>query len=269
MASLSVFRSSGHQVPVSNPVVIDVQDLGIFYRLQQRRRVGIKSLLVGGGLRREAPLLWALRGVSFQCHEGQILGIIGSNGAGKSTLCLALSKILTPDEGKVKVRGEVSTLLSLGAGFNRDLSGRENIYLNAAFLGLSRRGIEAKMDELIELSELGEFTDQPIRFYSSGTNSRLGFSVAAALDPEILILDEVLSVGDHAFQKKSRKRLQGMMDRSRVIVLVSHQVQFLRDLCTHCLWLEQGQLHGFGKADEVLAAYVAASEEVDAADAGA
>ncbi len=244
---------------MSSDLVIDVRDLGIFYRLQQRRRVGIKRVLSGGGFGRDAPLLWALRGVSFQCHEGAILGITGSNGAGKSTLCLALSKILTPDEGSVKVRGEVSTLLSLGAGFNRDLSGRENIYLNAAFLGLPRREIEAKMDEIIEFSELGEFIDQPIRFYSSGMKSRLGFSVAAALDPEILILDEVLSVGDRAFQRKSRERLQGMMDRSRVIVLVSHQVRFLRELCTHCLWLEQGRVRGFGEAKGVLDQYVAAS----------
>jgi len=251
---------------VSSPLVIDVKGLGIFYRLQQRRRVGIKSLLVGGGFRRDAPLLWALRGVTFQCHEGQILGVIGGNGAGKSTLCLALSKILMPDEGKVKVRGEVSTLLSLGAGFNRDLSGRDNIYLNAAFLGLPRRVIESKMEEIIEFSELGEFIDQPIRFYSSGMRSRLGFSVAAALDPEILILDEVLSVGDRAFQRKSRKRLKSMMDHSRVIVLVSHQVEFLRELCTHCLWLERGELRGFGKADEVLDQYMTASGGADDAE---
>lgn len=254
---------------MSAPLVIDVQELGIFYRLQQRRRVGIKSVLLGRGLRRDAPLLWALRGVSFRCHEGEILGIIGSNGAGKSTLCLALSKILTPDEGKVKVRGEVSTLLSLGAGFNRDLSGRENIYLNAAFLGLARREIESKMDEIIEFSELGEFIDQPIRFYSSGMKSRLGFSVAAALDPEILILDEVLSVGDRAFQRKSRKRLQGMMDRSRVIVLVSHQVHFLRELCTHCLWLEGGEVRAFGESEVVLGQYVEASGGEDDEDADA
>lgn len=254
---------------MSAPLVIDVQNLGIFYRLQQRRRVGIKSLLVGGGFRRDAPLLWALRGVSFQCHEGEIVGIIGTNGAGKSTLCLALSKILTADEGTVKVRGEVSTLLSLGAGFNRDLSGRENIYLNAAFLGLPRREIESKMDEIIEFSELGEFIDQPIRFYSSGMKSRLGFSVAATLDPEILILDEVLSVGDRAFQRKSRKRLQSMMDRSRVIVLVSHQVRFLRELCTHCVWLERGGLRAFGESKDVLDQYVAATGGADEADADA
>ncbi|MAE95151.1 MAG: sugar ABC transporter ATP-binding protein [Deltaproteobacteria bacterium] len=243
----------------SGKPVIDVDGLGIFYRLQQRRRVSIKKVLLGGGFRRDAPLLWALRDVSFRCHEGEILGVIGPNGAGKSTLCLALSQILTPDEGEVAVSGEVSTLLSLGAGFNRDLSGRENIYLNAAFLGISRAEIEGKMQEIIEFSELGEFIDQPIRFYSSGMKSRLGFSVAASLEPEILILDEVLSVGDHAFQQKSRRRLQGMMDRSRVIVLVSHSVEFLRELCTHALWLEKGRVRGFGAAKEVLDGYLAAS----------
>ncbi len=244
--------------------MIEVEDLGIFYRLQQRRRVGIKQLLLGGGFRRDAPLLWALRGVGFRCHEGEILGIVGPNGAGKSTLCLAISKILTPDEGRVEVRGEISTLLSLGAGFNRDLSGRENIYLNAAFLGISRREVERRMEEIIDFSELGDFIDQPIRFYSSGMKARLAFSVAASLEPEILILDEVLSVGDRAFQQKSRRRLQEMMARSRVIVLVSHAMPFLRELCTHCLWLERGRMRAFGEAKTVLDAYEAASGGPDA-----
>jgi ABC-type polysaccharide/polyol phosphate transport system ATPase subunit len=239
-----------------NPV-IEVERLGIYFHLQQRRRASMKALLLGGGVRRVPRVLWALRDVSFACHEGEILGVVGPNGAGKSTLCLALSQILTPDEGRVVVRGRVSTLLTLGAGFNRDLSGRENILLNGAFLGIPRRRIDEKLEEIVEFSELGEFIDQPVRFYSSGMRARLGFSIASALDPEILILDEVLSVGDRAFRAKSQRRIEEMMAQSRLIVIVSHATSFLRSLCTHALWLQRGRLRGFGEAKAVLDAFEA------------
>ena len=243
--------------------MVEVEDLGVFYRLQQRRRVGIKQLLSLRGLRRPAPMIWALRGVSFSCHEGEALGIVGPNGAGKSTLCLALSRILEPDEGRLVVRGEVSTLLTLGAGFHRDLTGRENVLLNAAFLGIPRRVIDARMDQILDFAELGEFIDQPIRFYSSGMRSRLAFAVAQSLDPEILILDEVLSVGDRAFRQKSQRRLGELMKQSRLIVVVSHSTAFLREVCTHCLWLDRGRVRGFGKAAEVLDAFEAEIGGVD------
>jgi ABC-type polysaccharide/polyol phosphate transport system ATPase subunit len=239
--------------------VLEVEDLGIYFHLQSRRRTSIKSLLAGGRVSRAPRVLWALRHVTFTCHEGEVLGVVGANGAGKSTLCLALSQILTPDEGRIRMRGRVSTLLTLGAGFNRDLSGRDNILLNGAFLGISRREIEAKLDEIVEFSELGEFIDQPVRFYSSGMRARLGFSIAAALDPEILILDEVLSVGDRAFRAKSQKRIQELMAASRLIVVVSHATSFLRALCTRCVWLERGRVRGFGPASEVLDAFEAAT----------
>jgi ABC-type polysaccharide/polyol phosphate transport system ATPase subunit len=245
--------------PVEEPPVIEVEGLGIYFHLQSRRRVSIKTLLTGGGLRRAPRVLWALRDVSFRAHEGEVLGIIGANGAGKSTLCLALSQILTPDEGRVVVRGHVSALLTLGAGFNRDLSGRDNILLNGAFLGIPRRMIERKLEEIVEFSELGEFIDQPVRFYSSGMRARLGFSIAASLEPEILLLDEVLSVGDRAFQAKSRRRIQELMAASRLIVIVSHSTDFLRSLCTHCLWLEKGRVRAYGEAKPVLDAFVEAT----------
>jgi len=248
---------------VGREPVVDVRDLGIYFRLQQRRRVSVKALLSGSGFRRPTPLLWALRGVTFSCYEGETLGIVGPNGAGKSTLCLALAQILTPDEGSLRVRGKVSTLLTLGAGFNRDLSGRDNIYLNASFLGIPRQEIEGKVSEIIDFSELGDFIDQPIRFYSSGMRSRLGFSIAAALDPEILVLDEVLSVGDRAFRQKSQERMKAMMAQSRLIVIVSHSTAFLRSLCTRCLWLERGQVRGFGDAKPVLDAFEAAIGGID------
>ena len=256
---------------MSRTPVVEAQGLGIYFHLQQRRRASVKSLLLGGGLRRAPRVLWALRDVSFACHEGEILGVVGANGAGKSTLCLALSQILLPDEGRVVVRGRVSTLLTLGAGFNRDLSGRENILLNGAFLGIPRRRIDEKLDEIVAFSELGEFIDQPVRFYSSGMRARLGFSIASALDPEILILDEVLSVGDRSFRAKSQRRIEEMMAQSRLIVIVSHATSFLRTLCTHALWLHGGRLRGCGEAKAVLDAFEAEvggpGADVDASEA--
>ncbi len=212
-------------------------------------------MILTGKFRNAAPLLWALRGVSFSCYQGQALGIVGPNGAGKSTLCLLLAQILTPDEGEVFVRAEVSPLLALGAGFNGDLSGRANIQLCGAFLGIPRKVMNAKINEIIEFSELAEFIDEPLRHYSSGMRARLGFSVAATLDPEILILDEVLSVGDRSFQSKSRRQIEKMMTQSKLIVVVSHSISFLRDICTRCLWLDRGHMVQFGEASDVLDAY--------------
>jgi ABC-type polysaccharide/polyol phosphate transport system ATPase subunit len=235
--------------------VVELRGLGVYFRLQQRSRVSIRKALLGGGLRRKAPMIWALREVDLTCHEGEIVGVVGPNGAGKSTLCLVLSRILEPDEGTVQVRGHVSTLLSLGAGFNRELSGRDNILLNAAFLGIPRKEIARRMQTIVDFADLGEFIDQPIRFYSNGMRSRLGFAIATSLDPEILVLDEVLSVGDRAFRAKSQARMQELMARSRLIVIVSHATSFLRSVCTRCLWLERGRVRAFGEAGAVLDAY--------------
>ncbi|MGI9431807.1 MAG: ABC transporter ATP-binding protein [Myxococcota bacterium] len=246
---------------MSDPVV-EVRGLGIHYRLQSRSRMGIKKLL-SQGLSNRVPTIWALRDVDLTCHEGEVVGVIGPNGAGKSTLCLALSGILEADEGTAKIRGQVSTLLTLGAGFNRELSGRDNILLNAAFLGIPRKQALDRMQRIVEFADLGEFIDQPIRFYSNGMRSRLGFAIATAMDPEILVLDEVLSVGDRTFRQKSRTRIGEMMDRSKLIVIVSHATAFLRVVCTHVLWLEKGHVRGYGKANEILDAY---EEEMGAVD---
>jgi ABC-type polysaccharide/polyol phosphate transport system ATPase subunit len=245
--------------------VVELRGLGVYFRLQQRSRMSIRKALVGGGVARRAPVIWALRDVDLTCGEGEVVGVVGPNGAGKSTLCLVLSRILEPDEGTVRVRGHVSTLLSLGAGFNRELSGRDNILLNAAFLGIPRREIGRRMDAIMEFADLGEFIDQPIRFYSNGMRSRLGFAIATALDPEILVLDEVLAVGDRAFRAKSQARIEEMMARSRLIVIVSHATSFLRGVCTHCLWLERGRLRQYGRAGPVLDAYEHAMGGVDPA----
>ena len=188
-------------------------------------------------------------------YEGQALGVIGHNGAGKSTLCLVLAQILSPDEGRAAIRGKVSTLLRLDACFNRELSGRDNLELYGAFLGLGRHDLAGRVDEIIEFSELGEFIEEPVGHYSSGMRARLAFSVAATLEPDILLLDEILGVGDRAFRAKSERRIREMMEASRLIVIVSHAIGFLRGVCTHCLWLDHGQVKAYGPADEVLDAY--------------
>ncbi len=240
--------------------LIELRDLGVYYQLQTRR-VPLKERLLKGRRGEKAPLLWALRHVDLQCHEGEVLGIVGHNGAGKSTLCMALTKILTPDEGHAIVRGRISTVLSLRAGMNKDLSGRANILLFASFLGIPRARIERRMDAIIDFSELGRFIDEPLRTYSTGMRARLAFSVATTLEPDILILDEIVSVGDTSFRDKSRARIRKMMRRSRLIVVVSHSTAFLREICTHCLWMERGTVRMHGLAGEVLDAYDESSGE--------
>jgi ABC-type polysaccharide/polyol phosphate transport system ATPase subunit len=238
--------------------IVRLRDLGVYFHLHRRQKVNLRQAILRRTWISRAQVLWALRHVDLELYEGQVLGIVGHNGAGKSTLCLVLSQILQPDEGEVVVRGKVSQLVSLSTGLNSDLSGRANVRLLAAYLGIPKGEIEAKLEEIIEFSELGEFIDEPMRHYSSGMRARLGFSVATTLEPEILILDEVFSVGDARFRRKSQARIEAMMSRCKLIAIVSHSSDFLRTLCTHCLWLEHGQVTRFGEAAEVLAAYDAA-----------
>jgi ABC-type polysaccharide/polyol phosphate transport system ATPase subunit len=241
--------------------LVEAHDLGLFYRLHQRNRVSLKHMLLHRSLGGRSRLHWALRHVDLHCHAGETWGIVGPNGAGKSTLCLLLSNILTPDEGRLEVRGEVSALVSIGAGLNRDLSGRANIHLMAAFLGIPRKEIEKRSRPIIEWTELGDFIDEPVRHYSSGMKSRLTFAVATELRPEILILDESLSVGDRKFRAKSEKRMAEMMEQSKLIVIVSHDTSFLRGICSHALWLESGEVRLAGAAKTVLDAYEGATDE--------
>ena len=246
--------------------VVTMRDLGVWYRRHGVRGDTLRRRLLTTLRRTRPPLLWALRGITLSCHEGDTLGVIGHNGAGKSTLCLALAGILTPDEGTIDVDGRVAALLSLGAGFNMNLSGRANVLLKAAFLGISRAKILEKMPEIIAFAELEEFIDEPVRTYSSGMRARLAFSVAASLEPEIMILDEVLSVGDRAFRAKSQQRIREMMDSSRLIVIVSHSNALIRRTCTQVLWLDHGRMKAYGPVDEVVDAYEADSAVSDADD---
>ena len=187
---------------------------------------------------------WALRDLNFQIQPGEVVGVIGRNGAGKSTLLKILSRITQPTRGKVEIRGRVSSLLEVGTGFHPELTGRENLFLNGSILGMKRHEIQAKFDEIVAFAEVERFIDTPIKHYSSGMQVRLAFAVAAHLDPEILIIDEVLAVGDAAFQKKSLGRMNDFANQGRTVIFVSHHLPLVRGLCQRCLVLERGaQVH--------------------------
>jgi ABC-type polysaccharide/polyol phosphate transport system ATPase subunit len=244
------------------PAVV-AENVGVRYDLRRTRKRTLRQILAEQLGRRnstrtgQTSAFWALRNVSFTVEEGEVLGVIGRNGSGKTTLLLVMAGILEPDAGTITSFGKTSTLLTLGAGFERDLTGRENIYLNAAFLGFPRRKIEDRIDEIIEFSELDAFIDVPIRKYSSGMRARLAFSIAAHVEPDILLLDEILGVGDASFQRRSREKVEEMMVQAKAIVIVSHSMSFIRGACTKALWLSEGRVAALGEPDEVVEHYLA------------
>lgn len=198
----------------------------------------------------------ALKGVSFKVEQGKILGIVGKNGSGKSTMLKAIAGIFSADEGTIDLHGHSVSLLSIGVGFNKRLSGRENILLSGLVIGFSEEYIRSKMDEIIEFSELGDFIDKPVKTYSSGMYSKLAFSITAILDTEIMLIDEVLSVGDAKFKKKSYNKMKSLIkEEHRTVVIVSHSSDTLRKLCDHILWIHEGQVKMYGTKEEVLPAY--------------
>ena len=199
---------------------------------------------------------WALRDISFSIRRGEALGIIGSNGSGKSTTLKLLSGILRPTRGTVEVSGRLSALIEVGAGFHQDLTGRENIYLNGAILGMRKEEIDRKLDEIIEFSGISDFIDTPVKRYSSGMYARLGFSIAAHVDPEILLVDEVLSVGDMTFQEKSINKMMSFKDRGTSIIFVSHNLASVNLLCSRALFIEKGEIRKFGPTDDVIRQYI-------------
>lgn len=193
--------------------------------------------------------------VSFEVERGEVIGIIGKNGAGKSTLLKIISGVLRPTEGKVKVNGNIVPMLELGSGFDMELTGEENIYLNGAILGYTEDFLKSKFNEIVEFSELGEFIYMPIRNYSSGMLARLAFSIATVVKPEILIVDEVLSVGDAGFQAKSLERMKELMGGGTTVLFVSHSLDQMREMCDRILWLEDHKVRSFGEAEEICAEY--------------
>ena len=208
-----------------------------------------------GGRRRPEPLFWALRDLSFEVRAGEVLGVIGRNGAGKSTLLKILSRITEPAEGMAEITGRVGSLLEVGTGFHNELSGRDNIYLNGAILGMKRTEIARKFDEIVAFAEVEEFVDTPVKHYSSGMYLRLAFAVAAHLEPEILLIDEVLAVGDAAFQKKCMGQMGKVAQQGRTVLFVSHNMAAVRALCTRVAYLEQGRLDFIGDPAQAIRRY--------------
>ncbi len=200
--------------------------------------------------------LWAVNDVSFDIYPGQAFGIVGRNGSGKSTILKLITRILRPTNGRIVVNGRMSALLELGAGFHQDLTGRENIFLNAALLGLTEEEIKAKFDDILAFSELDDFIDMPVKHYSSGMYMRLGFSVAIHVEPEILIVDEILAVGDQPFQTKCIDAILEMKRKGVTIIFVSHEIRLMRTICTHMLWVDKGKTQAIGTADEVALRYI-------------
>lgn len=198
---------------------------------------------------------WALKDINFEVPKGEVMGIIGRNGAGKSTLLKVISGILKPTEGQVTVGGNIVPMLELGAGFDGDLSGRENIFLNGSILGYSETFLTSKYNEIVRFSELDQFIDTPIRNYSSGMMMRLAFSIATVVEPEILIVDEILSVGDEAFQRKSKARMLELMSGGTTVLFVSHSIQQIEEMCDQVLWLEHGQVKMIGHPQTVCEEY--------------
>lgn len=233
-------------------IAIDVENLCVNYRLMKRQ--SIKEILTRG--KKKPEYFEAVQDVSFSLPKGKIMGIVGKNGSGKSTLLKTIAGIFSPDSGSVDLHGNSVSLLSIGVGFQVNLSGRDNILLSGMMLGFSQKEVMEHMEEIIEFSELGKFIDEPVRTYSSGMYSKLAFSITAIMETDIMLIDEVLSVGDARFKKKSYAKMKHLIsDSNRTVLIVSHSNETLRELCDCMMWLDEGRVRMLGNAEEVLEAY--------------
>jgi ABC-2 type transport system ATP-binding protein len=238
-------------------VSIRLEGVSLCYRLAKQRIPSIKEYAIHfmrGALSYEK--LWALRDIDLTLRRGETLGIIGRNGAGKSTLLKVISRVMKPTTGSARVNGRIAPILELGSGFDYELTGLENVYLNALLLGHSRREIDASIDEIVEFSGLGDFIRSPLRNYSSGMQARLGFAIATAWVPDILILDEVLSVGDATFTGRCEERIRSFHDSGATVLIVSHATQAIVKNCTRCIWLDDGQMKADGETQEIVDLYM-------------
>lgn len=239
-----------------NRTMVEVDNVSMSFRMNEDLVMSLKEFVVNFFRRKiHYKYFTAIDSVSFKIEAGETVGIIGRNGAGKSTLLKTISGILTPTQGKVILGGNVVPMLELGSGFDMELSGKENIYLNGAILGYDEDFLNSKYDEIVEFSELGEFINSPIRNYSSGMLARLAFSIATVVKPEILIVDEILSVGDAAFQRKSGARMMELMNGGTTVLFVSHSTSQIREICQKAIWLDSGKLVMIGDVNEVCDKY--------------
>ncbi len=243
-------------------VAVRATDLSKRFRLHQERRRALKELVVRGRPPKPEEF-WALQDASFEIPTGSTFGLIGHNGSGKSTALKVIAGIYRPTRGKVEVNGVLSALLELGAGFHPELTGRENVQLNGTILGLSRKQIDSYMEDIIEFSGMAEFIDVPVKFYSSGMYVRLGFAIAVKVDPEILVIDEVIAVGDEDFQRKCFEYIHDLRRRGSTIIIVSHSMGLVEDLCDQVMWLDRGRVAGLGPAREVVHSYLGRVNEAE------
>ena len=240
----------------SEAVVIEIKEVSVRFNMASERIDNLKEYFIKL-VKKELMFqeFFALKKINFQVRKGESWGIIGTNGSGKSTLLKLICGILKPYQGYVHVQGVIAPLIELGAGFDGDLTARENIFLNGAVLGYSKKYMQEHFEEIVEFAELKEFLDMPIKNYSSGMSARLGFAIATIVQPEILIVDEVLSVGDYAFQQKCEKRMKEMLDGGTTLLYVSHVMESIESLCNNVLWLDRGTIKQYGKTAEVCQSY--------------
>ena len=247
--------------------IIEIDNISKKYNLRAAQKqntlrdVFVNIFKSANGKDEKEKVLWALRDINFDVAEGETVGLIGNNGAGKSTLLKILSRIIKPSSGTAVLRGRVGSLLEVGTGFHQELSGRENIFLNGAVLGMRREEIEKKFDEIVAFSEIEQFLETPVKFYSSGMYMRLAFAVAAHLEPEILIVDEVLAVGDLAFQRKCLNKMRDVSEHGRTVIFVSHNMQAVTRLCSRAIWIEHGKVRQDADAREVVGSYLNSQTE--------
>ncbi|WP_225310193.1 ABC transporter ATP-binding protein [Microbacterium testaceum] len=235
---------------------VDIEGVGKKFRLYKERNQSLKSAVMRGRISVHKDF-WAVRDVSFTVPAGSTFGLIGSNGSGKSTLLKCLARILVPDEGDIRPQGKIAALLEVGSGFHPELTGRENVYLNGSILGMSQREIKAKFDEIVDFSGVADFIDQPVKNYSSGMYVRLGFAVAINVDPDILVVDEVLAVGDVEFQEKCAEKFVEFKRQGKTVILVSHAMEAVKEMCDNVAWMKDGSLVETGAADIVIERYLA------------
>ncbi|HEX2191662.1 MAG TPA: ABC transporter ATP-binding protein [Acidimicrobiales bacterium] len=247
---------------------ITVDNVSKRFRIYHERNQSLKSALLRRR-RGDFEEFWALQDVSLEVPQGASMGLIGENGSGKSTLLKCMAKILRPDAGRIATEGKISALLELGAGFHQELSGRENVYLNGSILGLSRKELDRKFDDIVQLAGLERFIDSPVKTYSSGMYLRLGFSVAINVNPDVLLVDEVLAVGDEQFQRRCKDKFAELRQQGRTVVLVSHALETIRELCASAAWLDGGSLRSQGPVDVVVDGYLDAQAPVPPGGDGA